>query len=182
MEVVLPIGMNCGPTNFCRDNKLRKYAYPFDWNISNRGTIYNLIQNQGKDFLLDENILIGKPFKTKYENDPNKWFLHKNVFDKKTGMLIVHDYKAEDGSLPEIREKYKLRFIRLHEHLSKANKVTLYSDKYPSLTYPPINYPLWAERIGENFKTYLPKNKNPEDIKSLIQTQYNIESIEVKYL
>ena len=181
MEIHLPVGIHCGPTNILRDRKIREYAYPFDWNISNKGTILNLIESQGKDFLIDENVIIGSEFKTKYENLPDKWFLHKNVFDKKTGILIVHDYKAENGSLPEIREKYRVRFERLHEHLNKATKVTLYGDKHPSFIEG-INYSLWSERVGEDFQSYLPEDKTLEDIKSLISSKYNILDIQITYL
>ena len=181
MEIHLPVGIHCGPAKYLRSRQLRKYAYPFDWNISNKGTILNLIESQGKDFLLDENIIIGSEHKAKYENSPNHWTILKTIFDKKTGMLIVHDYRVKDGSLPEIREKYKLRFERLHEHLSKATKVTLYGNKHQSFIKG-IDYSLCVKRLGQDFQSYLPEDKTLEDIKSLISSKYSILDIQITYL
>ena len=180
MEIHLPVGIHCGPANYLRDRQMRKYAYPFDWNISNKGTILNLIESQGKDFLFDENIIIGSEYKMKYDNLPNHWTMLKALFDKKIGMFLVHDYRVKDGSLPEIREKYKLRFERLHEHLSKATKVTLYGNNQSFMKG--LDYSAWVKRLGQDFQSYLPEDKTLEDIKSLISSKYSILDIQITYL
>lgn len=182
MEVHLPVGYTCGVAKSLRTKGIRQYAYPFDWNISNRGTMLDLIKNKGEGFLLDENIIVGSiAYTSTYENVKNKTFTGKKLLDKKTGMLIVHDYPAEGIPFSEVRAKYKNRFERLDEHLKVCTKLHLYGRKENGI----INlheYNLLTERVGFDFRKHLPKDVSVNDIKFQIQTQYNIENIEVKYL
>lgn len=179
--VHLPLTFNCGGANMLRDLGIREHAYPFDWTIKNRGTILMLLKNKGEGFLLDENTIIGKnSFKHKYENNDDKWVVLKHLFDKHTGTLVVHDYPAEGTEISSIREKYKNRFKRLDTHLSQANKVIIYADKYQTFT-DLSDHKDNIERLGFNLLEHLPEDVSINTIKEYIVSHYNINNIDIKY-
>lgn len=182
MEVHIPLGYNCGVASFLRMHKIRKFAYPFDWIISNKGTFLQLIKSKGEGFLLDENAILGKvSFDQKYDNIPGQMFTSKNIFDKGTGVLICHDYDAiKNTQYSEIRKKYKRRFDRLDEHLKQATKVTLWSRKrYSKLSDLEI-YNELCERMGFDFEALCPNECSLEEIAQCIIDEYKISSIEIK--
>ena len=179
MTINLPLTFNCGGANLLRDNNLREFAYPFDWTIKNRGTILNLIKNKGNGFLLDGNVVVGKEsYKHKYENDPNNWVVLKNLFDKGTGSLLVHDYPAEGIELSKIRDKYIKRFDRLESQLNQANKVIIYTDTHKKIKDIP-GYEGYVESLGFDFSKYLPEDESIETIRDYISSYYNIKNIEI---
>ena len=188
MILNIPIDYNCRSTSHLRYSKIREHAYPFDWTISNLGTILNLIKSKGEGFLLDENIRIGKvAFSQTYDNDPDQVFMSKNVFDMGTGTLICHDYPTEGIAFSKIREKYKKRFNKLEEHLQKATEINLWTttaEQYKGFRCLKNfqQYDELAGRMGFDFDTHCPSDVTIEQVANYILEEYNMKVINIKHI
>ena len=186
MVLNIPIDYNCDVTSHLRYHKIREHAYPFDWNISNLGTILNLIKSKGDGFLLDENVRIGKvEFSQTYDNIPDKVFMSRNVFDKGTGILICHDYPSEGIAFSKIREKYKKRFDKLEDHLQNATEVNLWTTS--SKHYKGFKclknfkqYDELVDRMGFDFNEQCPPDVSIEQVADYILKEYTIKKIHIK--
>ena len=112
--IFIPIGSNCEISHYLKRNKLRNYAYPFDWNCSSLEMTYNILNNNFNNFLDD--IYIGEPINRLYfdDNDDNNLIISKEkiypVICKKYKILFPHDYNLIDkNNIINIKKKYERR-------------------------------------------------------------------------
>lgn len=120
----MSLGFNCFPALQLERNKLRRWAFPFDWNITSMYGLYRLIENDFADFL-------------------NPDFLQRRgdlpgVFNAKYQVALAHDFPGLDGgvligagvpvgnwlgALGNIQDKYQRRIERFKNVFNLANKV-----------------------------------------------------------
>jgi hypothetical protein len=187
MTKYIPIGFDCSVCSKLKNLNLRDASYPFDYNILNYDSIYNLINNNFIDLFNKEYLVYGnKSYFHKYDNDETNFKHLIPVFNKKYDILFVHDF-IENGNDNIVFEKYDRRIKRLINNLLNENIILVYEnieDEY-------INniYKLWTDYFDDkNIFLNLSNNYNIYSIKNLIEQKYinknisllNIDDIEKK--
>ena len=109
----VPIGYSCSVAQYCRKQKMRCEAYPFDWLISPINLITKVIKNDFKGFA--ESLY---PIRTTIQTyvDTREKMEVVNMFCKNTHMFFLHDIRARENLKDElilVKEKYERRISRL---------------------------------------------------------------------
>ena len=186
LSINIPIGFDCSVASQLRDKNIRKFALPFDWNILNIGSIYNIInsiiEEQNIDILNSDNIIFAKKYFThKYENDSKIIVKLLPIFDKKYKILFVHDLKYDDYikdpiiAINNLREKYLNRIKRLKHILSNENYIFAYKNDENS--YKKKIYDHWNSFFDINIINLIEYYDNDNIILDKIKkiTGHNIE-------
>src|SRR5579872_1984419 len=80
-EIVISLGMNCAcAINFER-RKLSEAFFPFDWNITQPDSIYRILENDFKDFLKQENLVVQKQENLDLKPANHPWHKAYHVLD-----------------------------------------------------------------------------------------------------
>lgn len=151
--VVISLGYRCQAAQQMIINGLRTAAYPFDWLITSFDSMYDLLSNDFRDFLEQENLIFLAP---PYEDDYGQFKVAKYsyVFDKKNKVIFRHDFPLNQNFLGEyekVKQKYERRIQRFYETIrsgkfiyfirrvmsrDQAKLLTeLIDSKFPSLKY-----------------------------------------------
>lgn len=116
--VVITLGSNCRPAFFTRYHKIRFLAYPFDWCFTPYQSLYNLIKNDFKNFMI-KNFLIPPiqtnltPYLKDFINDivgQSNLNMNKHVLDKYSEIIFPHDF--QNNSSDEINKDYDLQYAK----------------------------------------------------------------------
>lgn len=177
--IFVPIGSDCEVAHFLRKNKLRKYAFPFDWCVSTPDMILNVLKNKFVGFLDD--IYIGKPIKRYLFTDNNENTLRVDntiiypLICKKYKILFPHDCSnIDDAEINNIRDKYKRRIQRLLSIISN-NEHKIY------LVYKnnPINS--WQNAVYNDYGYEYTQNNSKQQLCGIQQlfSDYNVELIHI---
>ena len=120
---IIPIGDHCGVSMMLGDIGIRKRSYPFDWvtnmeQLHDTNIMYNLklISELRSSDNVDE--IVKKYFGDAFDSD-KKLNSNNNIW-------FPHDF----GDITELFEKYKRRFIRLKEDVTKKNIFFLLTRHY----------------------------------------------------
>ena len=103
--IFIPLTRNCNGANFLKFNKMRKYAFPFDWTFSPYSGILNALQDEFKDWFNNDLLEYGTPH--------------------------FHKYKTMKGTeikevVPVVNTKYRISF--LHEYLHGVHSGSKFAD------------------------------------------------------
>jgi len=164
-EIFISLGMNCACARNFEKRKLSEAFFPFDWNITQPDSIYRILENDFKDFLKRENLVIEPTepgIKTQY------------VFDTLYNIKLIHDFTKKGPALHDyehIKNKYYRRVARFYKALSLNKPVyffravitkeeaiklnNLIQQKFPLLTYTLV--------VAHN----TPEFKEPWEIKNI---------------
>jgi len=107
--IIIPIGIDCDVADSLRKLNIRKYALPFDWNVTYTG-VKDIFENNFKDFVPQKRFSI-------YANTDNSC-----VFNKYNVLFMHEDWK---NNTELHQEKYKKRIERLNELLLNTSE-TIY--------------------------------------------------------
>jgi len=177
-KIFISLGMNCGcARNFERRN-LSEAFFPFDWNITEPDSIYRILENDFKDFLKQENLVI-KP------GNPRMYHVIDTVYNIK----IVHDFTKKGTALHDyehVKDKYYRRIARFYHALTLKKPVYFFRaviTKQEALKlnqlikkkFPELKYTLVVANNTEEFKKswgikniknfFLHNVEDPEEIK-----------------
>lgn len=177
MKIYIPIGSNCEISHILRNNNLRLFAFPFDWNCAPLKSVYKMLINNF-DFFLD-NIYIGEKVNrlcfhdNETETKISKDFIYP-VICKKYLILLPHDYQSVDEqSLENVKQKYKKRIERRN-------------DLEIELIFNNIDFNLneWQKSVYDKFNidTELLKKDNEIYIEKIKELYKDHENIKIKSL
>ncbi|GEM_PF-4977896 len=165
-KIYIPIGIDCSAAHYLRKKQLRKHAFPFDWNVTPIQSALELIQNNFKDFLVEENLLFLKPTpRLLFEENGSDLKITDElitpVICKKYNMLFPHDF-SKDGlmDLPKVQEKYEKRIKRIQNLLKSKqykcfifcnNKINSWQKEQYEIAKIEISF-LKNQKIKQDFK------------------------------
>ncbi len=151
------LGFNCQVAHQLEHNKVRFFAYPFDWCQTPFDSLLAFIANEGKDFLEWGNICALKP----HHGDPT----HLEVVDLVYGITTFHDFLTSPhlGNYAQVKSKYDKRTKRFFDLLKSNQRVLFirqdlskeqaeYLDEVLHSTYPNLNYTLLVINATEEYK------------------------------
>jgi hypothetical protein len=155
-SIFVSLGSNCMPANLTRHLKLRKAAFPFDWNVLLEGEKLIQILEDDFSYFLNEDLLIR--------------FSNVKLLNPHYHIEFVHDGSWDEGlrssSMPMLQSKYKRRigrFRNLKNHRGKVffiRAAYIYSDIDESRIYKTKeNVEIseeYALRLLEALKRYFP--------------------------
>ena len=121
-RIYIPIGTDCSVASYCRNEGLRKDAFPFDWVVAHPSAVLRILENDFSDFLVEENLIFLPPEKRiLFKEDgvtvePTDDIITPVVCGK-CGILFPHDFSVEGRSF-SAGGKYLRRIERLRHILS----------------------------------------------------------------
>ena len=138
--MIIPIGADCGGTEFIRDNNLRINAMPFDWVVTYNG-ISNIIKT---DFL---NYIPGDG--EKLNSICDVWFLHNDFpSDTEKTLMRINRFKQiletsqehiiflRKGHSPHHHKEHNCKYNDIKNDLIDAEDLDIVlQEKYPNLKY-----------------------------------------------
>ena len=133
--IYISAGMTCAVTLKLKDLKLRKYAFPFDWQITSMKSFYECVVNDF-DGLLDE-IWIGDRIKRLLIVDSvdDVTQLDEMIYPvicKKYNILFPHYFHEVDKkSIDDVRLKMKRRIESFNDALKSQSKVRFVHNRWP---------------------------------------------------
>ena len=133
--IFVPVGINCAPTHFLGANRLRKGAYPFDWNVTPLSSMIELIENDFHDYLRLENLEFLPPtrrmlFKERGVGLKASDELITPVICRRYNILFPHDFsEAGIDDYEEVRNKYLRRIERFKKCVSEHDVRLVYHIK-----------------------------------------------------
>ena len=170
---------DCTGAQFLRNIKLRKQAYPFDWNIISVDNILKNLWENFEYFLLWEKIEFSPTaISNRYEEPSTNGWMNKIVpvyqgWCKKYNAFFPHDFlKNDKKTFLTVRKKYFRRIKRL-VHLLKSNKIVAIIIKEKDLKYKKIKIVYYLNTLYPNLKYKLIvyekiKHMNRQQFKSYI--------------
>jgi len=180
-EIFISLGMNCAcAINFER-RKLSEAFFPFDWNITQPDSIYRILENDFKDFLKIENLVLQKQENLDLKPAHHPWHKAYHVLDKLYNIRIMHDFTKKGPPLHDyehVKDKYYRRVARFYHALTLKKLVyffrtiitkqealklnNLIKKKFPKLKYTLVvinNTPEFKEPWKiKNIKNFFLKN------------------------
>lgn len=115
-DEIVSLGYNCYVADVLKKGKFRKFAYPFDWTISNLSLVEKVLKNPDSFPLLSSKELEYITFGEEH---------YYYITSEKT-LISIHDFKSEDKNSPinnEIYEKYIRRIERFKNILNSGKKI-----------------------------------------------------------
>lgn len=122
-DFVIPLGSNCSIAHFLRKQRLRKYAFPFDWTITPVQSALQLLEGSFNRFLASENLHRGEVSNRMYFDDAGSDVVITNekivpMIDQRYQLLFPHDFRTgEPEEILAVQAKYSRRIDRLLEAL-----------------------------------------------------------------
>jgi len=175
---LIPIGFDCSVAATLRELNKRKCAYPFDWNIVNLNSVYNIIQSidisndEFSNFLEYNSIIFGnKSYTHKYENENVSTSLVelRPFFCKNKGILFVHDLKESEFkeckkiAIEKIRSKY-IKRLKILKTALLSNEENIFVYKFDSIEYKNNIYNHWNNYFTEDIKKFLNYSENNNEL------------------
>ena len=142
--MIIPIGVDCGMTDFIKKYKLRDVAFPFDWNVTFNG-VSQCIDNDFKDFTEPLNNRINK-YDVYFHHEFNDSKLinqDKDKYIRRCERLInvLENSKEEitfcrKGHRCHNHDEHPPKFHTITNDIDDAEKLDMVlQKKYPSLNY-----------------------------------------------
>ena len=125
----VPLGYDCNVAQYCKKNKLRTEAYPFDWLISPINLITKAIEKDFEGFATDI-YPIQKQVQTYIDTKEKIELIHG--FCKSSHMYFLHDIRANEpieNELKLVEEKYNRRAKRLLQLMEERKIIYFLTDK-----------------------------------------------------
>ncbi len=127
--IIIPLGNDCSISHFLRAKNLRKFALPFDWNVTPISSAIELIRNGFYGFLEEENLTESKPTgRLLFDERENGLKISNDIITpvlcKKYKMLFPHDFSKKGLlELKDVKSKYQKRIDRLYNILQSDKPV-----------------------------------------------------------
>jgi len=153
-EIFISLGMNCICARNFEQRKLSEAFFPFDWNITQADSIYRILENDFKDFLKQDNLVIQQQENLDLKPTNHPWLKAYHVLDTLYNIKIVHDFTKKGPALHDyehVKNKYYRRVARFYKALSLNRPIyffrtvitkeeaiklnNLIQKKFPLLTY-----------------------------------------------
>ena len=123
LTLYIPFGSSCTIAYQLEKHKLRKSSYPFDWILSDEKAIYNILNNEFKNFI-DQEYLQVKNTSHNFPIIDESWNNDKKntirVFHKLYKIHFLHDFRNIDD-IDIVREKYNRRIKRFLDCMRNQN-------------------------------------------------------------
>ena len=167
---IISLGYFCGISIDLRKLVLRDYSGPFDWLLTKKySQVIKLIENNFKDFMLEDNL---------YQLKSNQ----EQYYDIKNDIYFFHDFNNYDSLKKqyfEVKEKYDRRIKRFYEMIKEPTIFIRYinneDDESDELRYIEENNAyinaLLKKHNKDNFVIYI-ANAN---LKSKVVNIFNVE-------